>query len=237
MAHVWGDSPTDGPCVGCHDAVVVDVTEIDEVVAGARGGHARLIETIAALSDDQARSPSLLPGWTVGHVLTHIARNGDSHVRMMRAAIAGEAVTQYAGGHEERVANIEAGAARPAAELIADVASSAAAVDAAWAEMTPQAWAGHGLNAAGEIWPCAAMPLHRWREVELHHVDLGLGYLPADWPAAYVDRELAISLRLMPERLDSAGQHQILAWLVGRSAQPGEVALAPWQNRPDHYLR
>ncbi len=226
-----------GHACGCHDAVVVDTAEIDEVVEGARGGHARLIETIALLTDAQARSPSLLPGWTVGHVLTHIARNGDSHVRMMRAAMAGEAVTQYAGGHDERVANIEAGAARPAAELIADVASSSAAVDAAWADMTPHAWAGHGLNAAGEIWPCAAMPLHRWREVELHHVDLGLGYVPADWPDPYVDRELAISVRLMPERLDPADQRQVLAWLVGRSGELGDVTLAPWQNRPDHYLR
>jgi maleylpyruvate isomerase len=208
-----------------------------DVVEGARGSHSRLVVAIGSLTDEQAASPSLLPGWTVGHVLTHLARNADSHVRMLRAAIAGEVATQYEGGHEGRAAAIEAGAARPAVELIADVTESAAVLDAVWDEMTPQAWLGHGLNAGGEIWPCVAMPLHRWREVELHHVDLGLGYAPADWPDAYVERELAISLELLPERLDGAGQRQILAWLVGRADTPGDVALAPWQSRPDHYLR
>jgi maleylpyruvate isomerase len=216
---------------------VDQAAEIDEVVAGARGSHARLVEAIAPLTDGQAASPSLLLGWTVGHALTHLARNADSHVRMLRAALAGEAATQYAGGPEQRAADIEAGAARPAAELIADVATSAAALDQVWPEMTPQAWAGHGLNAGGEVWPCATMPMHRWREVELHHVDLGLGYTAADWPDGYVDRELAISLALLPERLDPAGQRAILAWLVGRAATPGDVTLAPWQSRPDHYLR
>lgn len=211
--------------------------EILEVVTGARGGHARLVSAIGSLTDPQARSASLLPEWSVGHVLTHLARNADSHVRMLRAAMAGEVVTQYERGREQRAADIEAGAARPAAELVDDVAASAAALDTIWAGMTPQAWTGHGLNAENEIWPCAAMPLHRWREVELHHVDLGLGYSPVDWPDAYVDRELAISLNLLPERLDAAGQRQLLAWLVGRTSQPGGLALTPWQGRADHYLR
>jgi hypothetical protein len=42
---------------------------------------------------------------------------------------------------------------------------------------------------------------------------------------------------LLPERLDLAGQRQVLAWLVGRAASLGEVALAPWQSRSAHYLR
>ena len=32
----------------------------------------------------------------------------------------------------------------------------------------------------------ADLPFLRWREVEVHRVDLGLGYEPADWPAEYV---------------------------------------------------
>jgi uncharacterized protein (TIGR03083 family) len=48
--------------------------------------HARLRRTLAGLTDAGARRPSLLPGWTVGHVLTHLARNGDSHVRMLDGA-------------------------------------------------------------------------------------------------------------------------------------------------------
>ena len=54
--------------------------------------------------------PSLLPEWTRGHVLTHIARNADSFVRVLEAARRGEVVTQYEGGVAGRNADIEAGA-------------------------------------------------------------------------------------------------------------------------------
>jgi len=211
--------------------------EIAASVAGTRAAHQKLAESLAALTDNQARGPSLLPGWSIGHVLTHIARNADSHTRMLRAAIAGEVTTQYDGGHGARTAGIEAGAGRPASELVADITTSSLTLEATYDDMTAQAWQGHGRNASDEIWPCAAMPFHRWREVELHHVDLGLGYRPADWPEDYVERELAISLELLPERLEPADRRSMLAWLVGRSAQPSEVPLMPWQGRPDHYLR
>jgi maleylpyruvate isomerase len=73
--------------------------------------------------------------------------------------------------------------------------------------------------------------------VAIHHADLGLGYQPADWPEDYVQRELAITLRLLPERLDPAGRRRALAWLLGRAEQPVDLEVAPWQLRPDHYLR
>jgi maleylpyruvate isomerase len=215
-----------------------DATEqLAEAVNGAKSAQRRLLDDIADLTDDQARAASLLPDWSVGHVLTHVARNGDSFVRMMSAALRGEVLTQYDGGHERRAADIAAGAGRPAAELIADVARSAVELEAVWDAMTPQAWAGHGLNATGEVWPCQAMPFHRWREVAIHHVDLGLGYTPADWPDDYVARELAIALRLLPERLDGSDQRQLLAWLLGRRDEPTDLDLAPWQFRADHYMR
>jgi maleylpyruvate isomerase len=210
---------------------------VPEAVDGARAGHASLIRSIASLTDAQARGPSRLPGWSVGHVLTHLARNADSHIRMLQAALAGEVTSQYEGGNEGRAADIDRGAGRPAAELVADVTSSAEALNLTWARMTPQAWAGHALNAAGEVWQCVAMPFHRWREVEVHHVDLGLGYTPADWPDAYVDVELAVGLRLLPERLDRSEQRRLLSWLLDRSAPPADLVLRPWQGRPDHYLR
>ncbi|MBV9486439.1 MAG: maleylpyruvate isomerase family mycothiol-dependent enzyme, partial [Frankiaceae bacterium] len=205
--------------------------------AGVRRAHQTLIESIASLTDERARGESLLPGWTIGHVLTHIARNADSHVRILHGAIAGEPTTQYEGGHEERTAAIEAGARRSATDLIGDIVASCTSLDHTYDEMTAAAWDSHGRNAGGEVWPCAAMPFHRWREVELHHVDLGLGYRPSDWPDDYVERELAISLRLLPERLDEGDRRAMLAWLVGRSGQPYSIDLAPWQGRPDHYLR
>lgn len=209
----------------------------DQAVAGARAAHRRLIDDIAGLTDEQARSASLLPAWSVGHVLTHVARNGDSFARMTSAALRGESVMQYDGGHERRAADIAAGADRSAADLVADLTRSAAELEAVWDTMTPDAWAGHGINAGGDIWLCEAMPFHRWREVVIHHVDLGLGYSPADWPDDYVGRELAISLRLLPKRLGDSDQRRLLAWLLGRDGQPGDLDLGAWQFRADHYLR
>jgi maleylpyruvate isomerase len=211
--------------------------DVSEVVAGVRDSHARLLASLEPLDEATARQPSLLPGWSVGHILTHLARNADSHARMLRAAQVGSAVYQYDGGSAGRAAAIEAGAARPAAELVADVAASAADLETAYAEMTDEAWAGNGLNEDDAIWPCSLMPFHRWREVELHRADLGLGYTDADWPDGYVAREMAVSLAVLPERLSAADRGRVLGWLVGRGEQPAGVELEPWQARRDSYLR
>src|SRR2546421_337158 len=79
-------------------------------IARVTGAHMRLLEAVDRLTDEQVLRPSLLPGWTVGHVLTHVARNADSHVRRTEAAIRGEMVDQYPGGYAAREAEIEAGA-------------------------------------------------------------------------------------------------------------------------------
>lgn len=202
--------------------------DFDEVLAGCRASHRRLLGTVATLGPADGTKPSLLPDWTVAHVLTHLARNADSHTRMLEAAARGEHVEQYAGGHEERARAIEQGAARPGAEILDDVRAATSRLEAAWDAMTPTAWDGHGLS-LGRPWPCRQIVFHRWREVELHHVDLGLGYGPADWPDAYVALELPVALAKLPPRLGAGDRRALFAWLVGRGAQPA-VEVAPWQS-------
>ncbi|HUY21189.1 MAG TPA: maleylpyruvate isomerase N-terminal domain-containing protein [Acidimicrobiales bacterium] len=210
--------------------------ELAFTVTGCRASHGRLLATLAGLDEELARRPSRLEGWTIGHVATHLARNADSHTRMLGAALAGDTVEQYAGGREERVAAIAAGADRGAGELLDDVRRSTAALESAWAAMTPEAWDGHGL-ARGRPWPCRSLPYSRWREVEIHHVDLGLGYEVDDWPDGYVRRELFRALATVPDRLAAPGERsRLLAWLVGRAASPGELHLDHWESRPSHYF-
>jgi maleylpyruvate isomerase len=208
---------------------------LEKTITGCAVAHRRLERTLAGLDTDAGRQPSLLPGWTVGHVLTHIARNAQSHIRILEASLEGRSVEQYAGGYERRSGDIEAGSGRPMAALREDVAVTAAALEAAWSAMTPEAWAGYGL-ARGEIWPCAVLPFHRWREVELHHVDLGLGYDLLEWPDEYVAIELPLALQTLPERLRGPGQRQLLAWLVGRADQLTPLELDAWQARREHYM-
>ena len=76
----------------------------------------------------------------MGHVLTHIARNADSVVWRLEGAARGELRDQYPGGLEQRAGDIEAGAGRPAAELVDDVRLSADAVERAMADLPLAAW-------------------------------------------------------------------------------------------------
>jgi maleylpyruvate isomerase len=229
---VDGTAPDDAPDDASEDSAL----ELGRVIDGCRASHRAMLDTVAGLDEAGVRAPSRLQGWTVGHVLTHLARNADSHTRMLGAALSGEAVEQYPGGRQERADSIDAGAGRPASELRADVDRSTAALEAAWAAMTPAAWAGHGLT-RGRRWPCRTLPYFRWREVEIHRVDLGLGYEIADWPDEYVRRELPLLLATVPDRLaDGNERRRLLAWLTGRSPSSGDLDLARWESRPGHYF-
>lgn len=210
----------------------------DEDIAGATAAHRALLSTISPLTDSDVSQPSLLADWTVAHVLTHLARNADSHVRMLAAASDGRSLAQYAGGLEQRVADIEAGSRRSAAELIGDVRDSCGRLEMMWNSVPERAWTGHGYNSAGHAWRCVVLPFHRWREVEVHHADLGLAFGWADWSDGYVDRELPRALATVPDRLpDPSTRRRLTAWLLGRVNSPGELPLAGWQERIEYYHR
>jgi maleylpyruvate isomerase len=82
---------------------------------------------------------SLLPGWTRGHVLTHLARNAEGGTRLLGWARTGVPSYEYR-SLAARAAAIEAGAGRPAAALIQDVRQTAGAFAAAATGMPEQAW-------------------------------------------------------------------------------------------------
>jgi maleylpyruvate isomerase len=192
-----------------------------EDVAACAASHARLKEVAAGIAD--ASVPSRLPGWTVGHVLTHLARNADSIVRRVRAAAAGELVLQYEGGDEGRAAEIEAGAGRPVGEIVADLVQACDSLDAFFPEIGERVWSTEVLRGAGPRQvPVDQLPFGRWREVEIHLVDLGLGYEPEDWPPVLVERLLPEVLEDLPSRAPSAA---LLAWALGRGDPP---PLASW---------
>lgn len=191
-------------------------------LAGCAAAHARLDDALAGLTDTQARQPSLLPGWTVGHLLTHIARNADSVVRRLEGAARSEVLSQYEGGYQGRAADIEAGAHRPASELVEDVRATSARCDAACAAVAPEVWDRPTIGITGAEAPASFMAFARWREVETHHVDLGLGHTPADWPTDLVERWLPDLVAALPGRADPAA---LLAWTIGRGPAP---ELPPW---------
>src|SRR5215469_8656653 len=87
---------------------------------------ARVLATIATITDQQAREPSSLPGWSRGHVLTHLARNADGLRNLLIWARTGVVTPQYP-SFQVRNEEIEAGAGRQARELVVDFADSATA--------------------------------------------------------------------------------------------------------------
>jgi maleylpyruvate isomerase len=184
----------------------------------------RLRRTATGISDQQAREPSLLPGWSRGHVLTHVARNSDSLRNLLIWARTGVVTPQYA-SPAERAHGIAAGAGRSAAELLADLDGSAAALAAVAASLKDADWAAevHGLHGAGH--PAWFTLWRRLTEVEIHHVDLDAGYGPDDWPEAFAVTSL--------ERVASNFAEPAAPAALLRSTDSGDVlAIGPLGAKP-----
>lgn len=190
--------------------------------------QARLMNRAESLTEHEVLSSSRLPGWTIGHVLTHLARNADAHARRLIGALNGQDVPKYASGEEQRRREIEDGAERSADEIIADLCSSMSRLEEVFDLSDAAGWPnGHFLG--GGHYGASGCPAHRLREVEMHHVDLGLSYTPLDWPDEYVDWDLPVLLSTAPERIGSSAERRsFMAWLAGRGPLDGETTLAPW---------
>ena len=156
----------------------------------------------------------------LGHVLTHLARNADSVVFRLEGAALGELRDQYPGGLEQRQADIDRGAARPVDQLVDDVRASAAAVEQAFAALPAAAWDAPSRTARGVVEPSRDAVFSRWREVVVHHGDLGLRPVPL--PPGIVEVWLPRELPPLAQRADPAA---LLAWVLGRGPAPD---LTPW---------
>ena len=209
-----------------------------EALGAVREAEARLLAIVAPLDDATMDRPSLLAGWTVAQLCTHLARNADSHVRRTAAAMAGVVVDQYPGGLAERSADIEAGTGRTAAVVRADVEASTARLLDAWSDVPDHAWANVTRDASGGLRRLDELPARRWLEVEVHLVDLGCGPTHRDWSDAFVSAYLP-ELRAGAAARLSAGDElptadrvdprDELAWLFGRLERDDLPRLGPWQ--------
>lgn len=177
-----------------------------------------------ALDADGLARPSLLSRWSRAHVLTHLSRNADSHIRLI------DGLAQYPSA-AYRNADIEAGARQLREPLLADLHASAARLARRWAEVTD--WSAD--RAADDPRPRRVLITERLLEVEVHHLDLDVGYTSADWAPSFIgalldDASAKMSdgepLRLVAD--DGPG-----TWIVGGGAGVAEVRgpvhlLAAW---------
>ncbi|MBC2866887.1 maleylpyruvate isomerase family mycothiol-dependent enzyme [Streptomyces mexicanus] len=158
----------------------------------------RLLATAAKLSDEDVRAPSLLPGWSRAHVLTHLARSADSRHRLLVSARSEADLPQYA-DEGQREQEIEEGADRSAALLLDDLDSSLHRFLTAVGEHPDDAWEVPVRWLGGGLRPVRGAVGSMLREVEVHHTDLATGHGPANWPAFFVARELETTVRKLRE--------------------------------------
>ncbi len=222
----------DGPARSLPPHVIADQARL-------QGSIGRLLQTVAALTDDDILQPSLLPGWDRAHVLTHLSRAADARTGLLAAARAGIIGRQYP-SEESRAREIEAGAGRPAPVIRADLGRALERFRAAADDHPADRW-----DALGEWLGGHRQPVHRvlpglHKEIEYHHVDLSAGYRPADWPQEFVDTQLSTVTRSMTRRAGcpavtirashatyrigdgelatvTGGAADLLAWLTGRA--------------------
>ena len=203
-------------------------------VVGCAASHQRLLQALEGLTDEHCRQPSILTGWSRGHVLSHLANNAYSHLRMFEAASRGEETEQYEGGKPTRDAQIESWSSLSAHELVGHVRASIYALEGAWASATPTTWTGFGIksHAGGGRVAITDLILMRWCETEVHSSDLNLDYSFESWDSTFVRFELerqlmiwnsrkSMGLTVLPEAAAKLSPNHRLAWLLGRIAVDG----------------
>jgi maleylpyruvate isomerase len=227
----------------------------DELKLAVDAATIRLLQTAARLTDQQAREPSLLPGWSRGHVLTHLARNADGLRNLLIWARTGVVTPQYA-DDAERERGITAGAGRGAAELLSDLERAAAALVAEADRLRPGDWTREVRGRRRGAHPAWVTLMRRLTEVEIHHVDLDAGYGPDDWPqpfavaalervaadfaddktpaARLVSPDAGLAVQIGPPGASPGVEvngpvRAMLAWLVGRASGTGLTTTPPGQ--------
>lgn len=207
-------------------------------------------ETVGTADEAVVRGPSGLPGWSRGHVITHIANFSEAMTRQVEEALQGRLIEVYDGGRPARDAGIEAGAGRPAAELVKHLREATGALTAAWAKVGADDWERPIMHRNSNL---AAGIYATWRELAVHTVDLDLQPTAAGWSQEFCLHLLdflrprtpdGVQLTLHPTDgptwQNGAGQEVVLtgaltdltAWYAGR-VPPGPITgttpeLLPW---------
>ena len=204
----------------------------------------RYLEALTVLNDEDCRAPSVLPGWSRGHVITHLSRNADALTNLLHWGQTGVESPMYA-SQEQRDADIEKGAGRSVDELRDDAVSS-------WGRFLQAANELHVSRFDTEVSRtpgAAAFPVTkvcgmRRTEVEVHHADLDIGYTAYDWPEDFTAhllerRRHELADRPMTWRLTDTGETISLGdggpeisghsadlawWLIGRGTGEGLVS-------------
>lgn len=167
---------------------MTDTTAIQDDLRLVDAGTELFLAQVQQLDGTTIHEPSGLPGWTRGHVITHVARNADGMARLAGWAKTGVEEPMY-GDRHPRNRDIEEGAARGPAEQEADVRESSRRLATTFDGLSGEAWSARVRTATREI-DASYLPWMRAREVWLHAIDLDAGAGDRDLPDAFAVRLL-----------------------------------------------
>ncbi|MEP7763580.1 maleylpyruvate isomerase family mycothiol-dependent enzyme [Sanguibacter sp. 25GB23B1] len=215
-------------------AALADIGELEDLV----------LEAVARLDDDEVRAPSMLPGWSRGHVVAHLTNLATAFTRQADLAARGEVGEVYDGGPEGRDAAIEAAAPRSADEHLAHLEAALVRLSASWPDRAA-GWDAAVVYRSGTL---RTILDAWWRELAIHAVDLDAGITAGAWSPELCTRLWAfLSERLPTEPAHvlegddtatdegppaSVGRHvrlvgarrDVLLWLAGRAPVVSPVA-------------
>ncbi|GLV82620.1 maleylpyruvate isomerase [Streptomyces lavendulae subsp. lavendulae] len=210
----------------------------------------RLLNAVAKLDNAALAEESHLPGWSRGHILAHLARNADALVNVF------EGRPMYESG-AARDADIERDAGRSLEEHLTDLRDSGARFLAT--TEPAQDWSRTVELRNGVTDLASNVPFRRLVEVELHHVDLNIGYELTDLSEEFTDREIAFLADRWSGRPDvppvtlegghgqvwhtggtegtpvtlSGPTAELLGWLAGRGLQGAHLAVEAGDGLPE----
>jgi maleylpyruvate isomerase len=158
----------------------------DSVLPLLESATRRLVRTVDAMADFQFREPSLLPGWTRGHVVAHLVLNAEGLSAALEGVREERAVPMYA-SQEARDGDIETLSGADPGMLRDRLLASTTAIHDAVQELPENLYSGRIERTPGSdrTFTAGRVGEMRLREVEIHHADLDLAYTWTDWPSDF----------------------------------------------------
>jgi maleylpyruvate isomerase len=198
-----------------------------------RASH-RLLDSVAGLDELAVHQPSLLPGWSRAHVISHLARNADGFSNLLIWARTGIEHSMYASG-DDRDEAIAEGSVRSYRLLLEDLAASCDRFAQSARTLPTTAWMAEIADAVGDPMPAHHMLRLRLLEVWVHLVDLDVGTGVDDIPQPDVEQLLEDVVQQFGGRPDvpalsvevDFGDHRRSWDLRGTTSPPSRVRGEP----------
>ncbi|MFL6053128.1 MAG: maleylpyruvate isomerase family mycothiol-dependent enzyme [Actinoallomurus sp.] len=194
----------------------------DDTLRWSEAGTKLFLDAAVGWGEEQYLASSGLPGWSRKHLVAHVAANADALSNLVHWAATGEKTPMYSSS-QQRNADIEVGARKPAAELAGWLRESTERLAAGIAGLNAEQWRTEVVTAQGRTVPATEIPWMRSREVCVHAVDLAAGVAFADLPVGFL---AALADDVVGKRSSATGPAVVLTTTDtdDRWALPGEDA-------------